>query len=82
MPGQSGLVALDWWNGNRTVLVDANLSGVIAGITLSTKPEEIYRALLESTAFGTRKILETFENAGIEINDLFACGGLPQKINY
>lgn len=79
MPGQSGLVALDWWNGNRTVLVDANLSGVIAGITLSTKPEEIYRALLESTAFGTRKILETFENDGIEINDLFACGGLPQK---
>jgi L-ribulokinase len=79
MPGQSGLVSLDWWNGNRTVLVDANLSGVIAGITLSTKPEEIYRALLESTAFGTRKILETFENDGIEINDLFACGGLPQK---
>lgn len=78
-PGQSGLVALDWWNGNRTVLVDANLSGVIAGITLSTKPEEIYRALLESTAFGTRIIFETFENNGIEINDLFACGGLPQK---
>jgi L-ribulokinase len=79
MPGQSGLVALDWWNGNRTVLVDANLSGVIAGMTLSTKPEEIYRALLESTAFGTRKIIETFENDGIVINDLFACGGLPQK---
>ncbi|HWO95879.1 MAG TPA: ribulokinase [Bacillus sp. (in: firmicutes)] len=78
-PGQSGLVALDWWNGNRSVLVDANLSGLIAGLTLATKPEEIYRALLESTAFGTRKIIENFTEAGVEVNEIFACGGLPQK---
>ncbi|MFY4775160.1 ribulokinase [Metabacillus sp. RGM 3146] len=80
-PGQSGLVALDWWNGNRSVLVDANLSGVIVGLTLATKPEEIYRALLESTAFGTRKIIENFTEAGVAVNEIFACGGLPQKNN-
>jgi L-ribulokinase len=78
-PGQSGLIALDWWNGNRSVLVDANLSGLILGFTLGTKPEEIYRALLESTAFGTRKIIESLTDAGIEINELFACGGLPHR---
>lgn len=78
-PGQSGLIALDWWNGNRSVLVDANLSGMIVGLTLSTKPEEIYRALLESTAFGTRKIIETFTKEGVEVNELFATGGLPQR---
>src|SRR5690625_5165419 len=55
-PGEIGLLALDWWNGNRSVLVDTDLSGVLLGLTLHTKPEEIYRALLESTAFGTRKI--------------------------
>src|SRR5690625_5669356 len=57
-PGEIGLLALDWWNGNRSVLVDTDLSGVLLGLTLHTKPEEIYRALLESTAFGTRKIIE------------------------
>ncbi len=78
-PGQSGLIALDWWNGNRSVLVDANLSGTIVGLTLATKPEEIYRALLESTAFGTRKIIENYTEAGIEVNEIFASGGLPQR---
>ncbi|TBL73904.1 ribulokinase [Paenibacillus thalictri] len=78
-PGQHGLMALDWWNGNRSVLVDADLSGLIVGLTLQTKPEEIYRALLEATAFGTRKIIDTFHEAGAEVNELFACGGLPQR---
>jgi L-ribulokinase len=78
-PGQHGLVALDWWNGNRSVLVNADLSGVIVGLTLQTKPEEIYRALLEATAFGTRKIMETFGRAGVEVKRLFACGGLPKR---
>lgn len=78
-PGESGLVALDWWNGNRSVLVDAHLSGAIIGLNLATRPEEIYRALLESTAFGTRKILDSFEQQGVEINEVFACGGLPKK---
>ncbi|WNB91093.1 ribulokinase [Bacillus sp. NEB1478] len=77
-PGQIGLLALDWWNGNRSILGDPNLSGLIVGLTLNTKPEEIYRALLEATAFGTRKIIETFEESGLEINEIFTCGGLPQ----
>jgi L-ribulokinase len=78
-PGESGLIALDWWNGNRSVLVDADLTGVIVGMTLLTKPEEIYRALLEATAFGTRKIVEAFDESGVAVKELYACGGLPQK---
>jgi len=78
-PGETGLLALDWWNGSRSVLADANLTGVIVGMTLSTKPEEIYRALLEATAFGTRKIIDAFHNSGVYVNELYACGGLPQK---
>jgi len=78
-PGETGLVALDWWNGNRSVLMNADLSGVIVGLTLGTKPEEIYRALLESTAFGTRKIIETLEAEGIPIRELRACGGLAER---
>ncbi|MNH91124.1 Ribulokinase [compost metagenome] len=78
-PGQHGLLALDWWNGNRSVLVDTDLSGMMIGLTLQTKPEDIYRALLESTAFGTRKIIDTFEEAGLEVRELFACGGLPLR---
>jgi L-ribulokinase len=78
-PGESGLVALDWWNGNRSVLVDADLSGIIAGMTLLTKPEEIYRALIEATAYGTRIIIETFNKHGLKIDELFACGGIAQK---
>jgi L-ribulokinase len=78
-PGESGLIALDWHNGNRTPLVDANLSGLIVGQTLLTKPEEIYRALIEATAFGTRMIIDTFRKSGIDITELYACGGLPHK---
>jgi L-ribulokinase len=78
-PGQSGLVALDWWNGNRSILVDAELSGLILGMTLNTKPEEIYLALLEATAFGTRRIIQAFQENGISITELYACGGLPER---
>lgn len=78
-PGKSGLIALDWWNGNRSVLVDADLSGLLLGMTLSTKPEEIYLALIEATAFGTRKIIEAFADSGIPINELYACGGLAER---
>ena len=78
-PGQSGLVALDWVNGNRSILVDVDLSGLILGATMSTKAPEIYRALIEATAFGTRRIIESFEAAGVPIKDIVACGGLPDK---
>ncbi|MBU3112510.1 ribulokinase [Clostridium lacusfryxellense] len=77
--GESGLVALDWWNGNRSVLVDVDLTGMILGCTLQTKPEEIYRALIEATAYGTRKIIETFEKSGVPIEELFAAGGIAEK---
>ncbi|KRE22739.1 ribulokinase [Paenibacillus sp. Soil522] len=77
--GESGLLALDWWNGNRSVLVDTDLTGTIVGLTLLAKPWEIYRALLEATAFGTRKIVDAFHSNGVEVNELYACGGLPQK---
>ncbi|MGG4552802.1 ribulokinase [Paenibacillus humicus] len=78
-PGQTGLLALDWWNGNRSVLVDTDLTGLILGMTLLTKPQEIYRTLLEATAFGTRKIVDAFHNNGVAVDALYACGGLPQK---
>lgn len=77
--GQSGLVALDWWNGNRSVLVDADLTGLIVGCTLHTKPEEIYRALIEATAYGTRIIVETFRQSGVPITELYAAGGIAEK---
>jgi len=78
-PGESGLVALDWWNGNRSVLVDVNLTGLMLGMTLATKPEEMYRALIEATAYGKRMIIETFQKNGVPIKELVACGGLPDK---
>jgi L-ribulokinase len=78
-PGQSGLLALDWWNGNRSVLVDADLTGLLIGATLATRPEEIYRALVEATAFGTYTIIRAFEKEAVEIGELVACGGLAQK---
>jgi L-ribulokinase len=74
--GQHGLIALDWNNGNRSVLVDHDLSGLILGLTLGTRPEDIYRALIEATAFGTRKIIESFEASGLAVRELFAAGGL------
>jgi L-ribulokinase len=78
-PGQSGLLAIDWWNGNRSVLVDADLSGLLIGMTLATTAPEIYRALIEATAFGTRVIIDAFEKGGIRINQVVACGGLPER---
>ncbi|MEV0198606.1 ribulokinase [Nonomuraea sp. NPDC050691] len=74
--GGHGLVALDWHNGNRSVLVDHNLSGVIVGQTLSTRPEDVYRALIEATAFGARVIVETFEASGVPVEEFVAAGGL------
>ena len=74
--GQHGLIALDWNNGNRSVLVDHDLSGLILGLTLATRAEDVYRALIEATAFGTRKIIETFEASELPVRELFVAGGL------
>ena len=78
-PGESGLLALDWWNGNRSVLVDVDLTGLLIGATLATKPEEIYRALIEATAYGTRMIIETFQANGVPVHEIVATGGLPDR---
>src|SRR6266508_535649 len=78
-PGASGLLALDWWNGNRTILVDADLTGVLLGMTLATKPEEIYRALIESTAYGTRVIIDNFAANDTPVSEIVAVGGLPER---
>ncbi|MGZ4198170.1 MAG: ribulokinase [Solirubrobacteraceae bacterium] len=78
-PGETGLVALDWWNGNRTILADADLTGVICGLTLHSTQGEIYRALLESVAFGNRRIMENFEEHGLELTEIVACGGIAQR---
>lgn len=78
-PGESGLLALDWWNGNRSILVDVDLTGMLLGATLATRAEEIYRALIEATAYGTNIIIKTFEKSGVPIRELVACGGLPEK---
>lgn len=77
--GESGLLALDWWNGNRSVLVDADLTGMILGLTLDTKAEEIYRALIEATAFGQRMIIDNFQESGIPVDKLYACGTIAKK---
>lgn len=74
--GAHGLVALDWHSGNRSVLVDHELSGVVLGLTLATRPEQVYRALIEATAFGTRMIVDTFADAGLPITEFIAAGGL------
>ncbi len=78
-PGETGLLALDWWNGCRSVLMDSELSGLLVGATLGTRPHEIYRALIEATAFGTRRIIEAFTSQGVAIQRLVGCGGLAQK---
>lgn len=78
-PGESGLLALDWWNGNRSTLVDVELGGLVLGMTLATKASAMYRALIEATAFGKREIIETFNNAGVPVRQLVAAGGLPKK---
>jgi len=78
-PGESGLVALDWHQGNRSILMDGKLSGALLGLTLNTRPEEVYRALLEATAFGTRVIIDSYVESGVPIERLVACGGLARK---
>ena len=78
-PGQSGLLALDWNNGNRTILVDPRLTGLLLGQTLHTRPEEIYRALIEATAFGALTIINRFEEYGIAIREVINCGGIAEK---
>ncbi|MCM3571156.1 ribulokinase [Neobacillus mesonae] len=78
-PGESGLLALDWHNGTRSPLSNPNLSGIIAGLTLHTKPEEIFRAYLEATAFSAKKIIAAYVQAGMEIKEIIASGGIPQR---
>lgn len=78
-PGESGLMALDWNNGNRTVLVDQRLTGLLIGQTLYTKPAEIYRALVEATAFGALTIINRFEEYGVKIDSVVNCGGIAEK---
>jgi L-ribulokinase len=78
-PGESGLVALDWWNGNRSTLVDAELSGLLVGATLATRPEHVYRALVESTAFGTRVIADALREGGVPVTRIVAGGGLTRN---
>ena len=78
-PGESGLIALDWWNGNRSVLIDPNLTGMMIGMNLQTKPEEMYRALIEATAYGVRKIVDNFDNNGVKTKVIYATGGIAFK---
>lgn len=78
-PGAHGLIALDWWNGNRSVLVDADLTGMILGMTLQTRPEDIYRALIEATAYGTRVLIENYRKHGVPVREFFASGGIAFK---
>jgi L-ribulokinase len=78
-PGESGLLALDWNNGNRTVLVDPRLSGLLVGQTLYTTPAEIYRALIEATAFGALAIIQRCEDYGVKVDQVVNCGGIAEK---
>lgn len=78
-PGASGLLALDWHNGNRCVLMDPGLSGVVVGLSLHTTPAELYRAMLEATAFGAKVILQQMQRAGVPVRRLLACGGIAHK---
>jgi L-ribulokinase len=78
-PGETGLVALDWWNGNRTILADADLSGAIFGLTLHSTRPEMYRALLESIAFGNRRIVDNFAEHGLPVEAIVACGGIAER---
>jgi L-ribulokinase len=78
-PGQSGLLALDWNNGNRTILVDQRLTGLLLGQTLHTTPAEIYRALVEATAFGALTIINRFEEYGVKVTEIVNCGGIAEK---
>ncbi|MBW3622540.1 MAG: ribulokinase [Armatimonadetes bacterium] len=78
-PGESGVLALDWWNGSRSPVMDSALSGMMVGVTLETRPEDLYRALIEATAFGTRRIVETLRDQGVPVDEILCCGGLAEK---
>jgi L-ribulokinase len=78
-PGANGVLAIDWFNGCRTPLMDPDLSGAFIGLTLATRPEQLYRALIEATAFGVRWIVETLRESGVPVRRFVASGGLPQK---
>lgn len=78
-PGTTGLVALDWFNGNRSILSNYNLSGLIVGLTLQTRTEEIYRTLVEANIFGSRRILDNYEENGVPVSHIYAVGGIARK---
>jgi L-ribulokinase len=78
-PGASGLLALDWNNGNRTILVDQELSGLLVGQTIRTTAPEIYRALVEATAFGALTIINRLEEYGVKVREVVNCGGIAEK---
>ena len=78
-PGESGLMALDWNNGNRTILVDQRLTGLLIGQTLYTTPGEIYRALIEATAFGALTIIKRLEEYSVPVEEVVNCGGIAEK---
>jgi L-ribulokinase len=78
-PGESGVIALNWFNGNRSTLVNSDLSGMFVGLTLTTVPEDLMRALIESTAFGWRNILEAYESCGVPVKNVVASGGIARK---
>jgi L-ribulokinase len=78
-PGAGGLIALDWWNGNRSVLMNADLTGLLVGMTLSTTRGDVYRSLLEATGFGTRRILDAFAAQHVPATELVAVGGLAER---
>ncbi|HDD64755.1 MAG TPA: ribulokinase, partial [Firmicutes bacterium] len=78
-PGQTGLLCLDWHNGNRSIVIDQKLTGLILGLTLNTKPEEVFRCLIEGTGFGARRIIEYVEKHGVKIKEIIATGGIPEK---
>lgn len=81
-PGENRLVALDWWNGNRSILGDSRLSGLILGLTVGTRPEDIYRALIEATAYGTREIVDNYAENGVPVNEIYATGGIADKDGF
>ena len=78
-PGAHGLVALDWWNGNRSILMDSDLTGLLVGMTLNTRPEDIYRAMIEATAFGARTVVENYAAHDVQVSELFVTGGICKK---
>jgi len=78
-PGAHGLIALNWFNGNRNILVDSSLSGMLLGMTLRTKPEDIMRALIEATAFGTRVIIDNYRDHNVYVGKIIAAGGIARK---